>query len=177
MAAAPLPGHLDRGVSAPGSMEHLDDLGKLEEAHWEGDVIAGDTDRDTLAVPSGEELLQRAAYIVAETDSLGHPCGRQAVGQHAPLDRFASGGDQVGGELNTLQSRSAGADVTEHEPEHRHAAHVDTETVTPIGDVVAEPGRDLGCVRDAADPSESAHALQRATLLAFETKGVSDPRA
>src|SRR2546426_1797391 len=109
MAAAPLPGHLDRGVSAPGSMEHLDDLGKLEEAHREGDVFAGDTDRDTLAVPSCEELLQRVAHIVAETDSLGHPCGRQAVGQHATLDRFASGGDQVGGESHALHSWSASA--------------------------------------------------------------------
>src|SRR5436190_17171503 len=131
MAAAPLACHLDRGVSALGSVEHLDDLGKLEEAHWEGDLLARDTDRDALAVPSGEELLQRVAYIVAEANSLGHPCGRQAVGQHAPLDRFASCCDQVGGESHALHSWSAGADVTEHEPEQRQTRQVDLEAVTP----------------------------------------------
>src|SRR2546430_895936 len=84
MAAAPLARHLDRGVSALGSVEHLDDLGKLEEAHWEGDLLARDTDRDALAVPSGEELLQRVAYIVAEANSLGHARRTCSIGWPKP---------------------------------------------------------------------------------------------
>src|SRR5213079_865001 len=86
-----------------------------------------------------------------------------------------SAGDQVGGESHALHSWSAGADVTEHEPEHRQTRQVDLEAVTPVGDVVTKPGRDLGCIRDAADPSEGGHVIQRTTLAALETNVVAEP--
>ena len=98
------------------------------------------------------------------------------MGQHASLDRFTSGCDQVGGESHALHSRSAGADVTEHEPEHRQAREVDVEAVTPVGDVVTKPGRDLGCIRDAADPSEGGHVVQRTALAPLETHVVAETR-
>src|SRR5258708_3368976 len=169
LLAAPVTGHLHGGVGPLGTVEHLDGIGKMKKAHREGYGFATDTARDPFAVPSREEVLERVSYVGAETDSLCHPPSREAVGQHAPLDCRASRYDHVGGEAHTVHSRFADARVAEHEPEHRKAGQVDKVAIPAVGDVVTKPGRQFGCVRDAADPAESGHVVERATLLAIET--------
>ncbi len=114
-------------------------------------------------------MLEWVAHVGAETDSLGHPCSRQAVGQQAPFDRRTSHCDQVGGESQTMHRRTAGAHVAEHEPEHRQAGQLSPVAVSSVGDIVTEPGRYFGCVRDAADPRERSHVVQGAALVALET--------
>ena len=50
----------------------------------------------------------------------------------------------------------------------RRSPSPEANLLAPVSDIVTEPGRHLGCVRDAADPCKGGHVVQRATLGALE---------
>ena len=147
-------GDLDGGVDAAGAVVDLDGVGQVEQAHRQRDLLAADIAGHALAVPAGEHLVQRHAHVLAEVEPLRHARGGEAVRHQAPLDGLAAGQGQVGAEADAAQGGTAGADVAEHEAEHRQPGEVDVVAVGPEGDVVAEQGGDLGGVGDAAHPRQ-----------------------
>jgi hypothetical protein len=62
------------------------------------------------------------------------------------------------------------------EPAHREPGQVDFVAVGPEGDVVAEPGRDLVAVGDAADPGEQRDVVEGDALGFVEADPLAEPR-
>ena len=65
--------------------------------------------------------------------------------------------------------------MAEHEAEHREPGQVDFVAVGAEGDVVAEPGRDLVAVGDAADPGEQRDVVERRAFGLGEADPVAEP--
>ena len=148
----------------------------------QSDLLARDVTRHAPAVPAGEHLLQRAAHVGAQAETLRHLGRGQAVGLQAALDRLAAGDDEARREADPVQRGSSRPDVAQHEAEHGQSGQVDMEAVAPEGDVVTEPGRHLRCVRHATHPRQGGHVVQGAAVVELDAHvitqtGGDDPRS
>ena len=66
--------------------------------------------------------------------------------------------------------------MSKHEPEHGQSREVDLVAVSPKGDVVAEPGRNLRGVGHATDPGQGGHVVKSPTFLRLDTQLFTQPR-
>jgi hypothetical protein len=73
-----------------------------------------------------------------------------------------------------VQRRSARADVTEHEPEHRQSGEVDSVAVGAVGDVIAEHRGNLRCVCDTAHPGERGDVVERGASFDIDADMTSE---
>ena len=100
-------------------MVYLDGVGQVEQPHRQRDGVTTNVARYALAVPSGEDLLQGRTDAIVEAEPFGHACGGEAVRHEAALDLLSARGDEVRGQPQAVQRWAAGADVSQHEAEHR----------------------------------------------------------
>ena len=88
-------------------MEHFDVVSELEQPDRASDVLAAHAGGYTGAVPTCEDLLQRLAHLVAESESLRHACRGQTVRHEPSLDGLAAGDDERAGQTKAVQCRAA----------------------------------------------------------------------
>jgi hypothetical protein len=161
-------------IDAVDPVEDLDDVAQVEQPHGQGDLLTAHPAWNTLAVPAGEDLLQRVPHLMAQAQPLGHAPGRQAVRHQHPFDGPAPGGDHRRPQAQPAQGGAAGSDVAEHEAEQRKSGQVDLVAVRPVGDVVAEPLGDVGRVGHAPDPRQQRHVVQGGALGLVEAQPVRE---
>ena len=152
--APPGPGHLDGGVDAARPVEHLDGIGEVEQPHRPRDLLAPNAVGHSLGVPARENLPKRIAHLGGEAEPPGHLRRGQAVRHQSPLHRPAPGQDQIGGQAKPVQERGPRPGVTQRESDQGQPSQIDTVTVGPEGDVIAEPGRHLRGVGHTARPRQ-----------------------
>jgi hypothetical protein len=134
-----------------------------------------------LAVPSGERLLEGVAHVGTETETLRHLSRRETVRHQRALDALAAGHHQTRRETEAVECRAAEPYVAEHEAQHGQSGEIDLPAVTPERDVVAEPGRQLRGVGDAANPRQRRDVVEAASVVMFEADMIAqtscdDPR-
>jgi hypothetical protein len=164
------PGDLDRAIGATAAVVDLDGVGEVEQPHRQRDRVAADVIGDTLAVPTGEHLVQRPAHVLTELEALRHARRREAVRHQPALHRFATGGHEAGTQPDPPQGRAAGPDVSEHEAQHRQPGEVDVEAVGPERDVITEQRRHLGCVGHTTHPRQRDHVVQRGAGVGLDAE-------
>ena len=174
--------HLHRSLDSLGAVEQLDGLGDMEQPHRQRDLLARDVTRHAPAVPAGERLLQLTAHVGAQAETLRHLGRGQAMSLQRALDRLAPGDDEARCEADPVQRGSTRPDVTQHQAQHGQPGQLDLEAVSAKGDVVAEPGRHLRCVRHATHPRQGGHVEQIAAVVELDAHvitqtGGDDPRS
>ena len=168
------PRDLDRPGDPTGPMMHLHAVSQVEQPHRRRDSVTGHTVGHPCAIPPGKHLLERVTDL-AKTETFGHPRRRQAVRHQTPLDRGTPGDHQVRGAAQTVQRRAPQCHVLQSEAHHRQPSLIGHVTVAAERDVVAEPTRDLGCVRHTPDPRECDHPVQGVPVVRCQTGAVSHP--
>ena len=175
LRAPPGPGHLDGSFDAPRPVEHLDDVGEVEQPHRTRDVLAPDTVGDSLGVPAREDLPERVAHLGGQAEPSGHLSCGQAVRHQALFHRPSPGQDQIGSQAKPVQERRPGPGVAEGQAHQRQPGQIDAVTVAAERDVVAEPGRHFRGVGHAARPGQHHHVVQRHPRLRLQAQSLPEP--
>jgi hypothetical protein len=159
----------DGGVHPAGPVEHLHDVGQVDDARLHGDLLALGSVRNTLAVPPLERLLDAAPDLSAQPQLPGEPVrGQPVVLQHG-LGVPAARADELHTNAQAFQQRLPRAHVPGHE---RHPGRLPREVrETGIGlqrELVAEPPGLLVGVDVAAHPGQQGHVIHDGALVLVE---------
>ncbi len=102
--AATLPDHLQQGASANVTVQDLGDIREVPNAAVDRNRLPGNG-RDSLAVPSSDEVSQALADSFGHSQPLGEPAGGFAVGGNRQFKECPASGQHPQDHADALQRR------------------------------------------------------------------------
>jgi hypothetical protein len=173
MRPAALACHGDRGAYTTGTPEYLDDVGEVDEARADEDVLAADPER-TLPVPTLEALPEAGPNVIAQPEASRQVVRCRVVVLREAHERAAAVTKEGDADPHSLEQRPARSHVLQQE---RRCIAGSTKIIGVVGvalepQVIPQPFRLLVGVGVTTDPGEQPGVVDDLTFGLGELQSI-----